>query len=126
MKIKTFFWGLFLCFELLSAHNINQITYKIDLDSTQTMVVHLTQQGAIDLLVSLHPELRNETIFNPKKHVSEYEEYFNQNFVIYADGQVIKLKHIAENFLTHDATITFELVTQIENPDVITLEESAF
>ena len=126
MKIK-FIVGLFLIVNFLNAHSVREVNYLIDLkNSPNTLKIHLTPKGAIDILKHIKPELESEAVFDFKMFNNEFEKYFNDNVTITSNNLKLNLRFLKSNLLEHDSSIEFEILDFNNSVEKLYIEITAF
>ena len=93
---------------ILWAHNPNEISYFFRLDDQQ-LVVYLTPSTAIDLLIDLHPELKDNKQFQLAEYSAEFETYFNEKVRLELGNAPIALKLLTADLNQHNGALTFQL-----------------
>ena len=120
---------IFLCLLSISqcfSHSLNQFSYVFDQDEEGSILtIHCTPKGITDLIISLKPELEEESIIDLKAYYNEFTSYFNSNIAISINGNPINLDFKTADVLHHDATFTYQL-TQELNEGVLEIEVTSF
>lgn len=109
------------------AHTPNQISYTFEQQADQgQLTVHLTPKGAIDLIQTIKPELREAAIINLHDYLDEFTEYFNENIHLRIDGQNARFSFQNANLIEHDASIAFAVDHFPASFDLVSIEVNAF
>ncbi|MGD1946325.1 MAG: DUF6702 family protein [Croceivirga sp.] len=102
------------------AHNPNEVSYFFKLESEE-LVIHLTPKSCVDILETLHPNLKNQSTFSLQTYTTDIEEYFKKHILFYVNGQSVPLKLTKTDMNVHDATLTFTIqntVSESKNLDI--------
>lgn len=112
---------------LSSAHNPNQINYVFnEHNGLHQLSIHFTPKGAIDLLISLKPELENQDVIQLSDYHDLFTAYFNETISMVIEGRRVELIFQKANLKTHDATIDFQLKGIKDNYDGFFLKVDSF
>ena len=101
---------LTLLFHAAQAHDPDQIGYHFRLNKEiPTLKVHFTPKSALDLIMYLKPELKDQEAIRLADYGADYEQYFSETVNLYVGGSAISFKLVESDLLQHDATLTFHL-----------------
>ena len=119
--------ALFLFTNLLSAHSLNQVNYVFSQDENGGFLkVHFTPKGAIDLLMTLKPELKDQSTIRLQDYFAEYTEYFNNTVDFKIDKQALKFQIEKGDLISHDATLVFRFKNDLAYEGVIDVKITSF
>lgn len=118
---------LFLFTNLLRAHSLNQINYVFDKDEKGGFLkVHFTPKGAIDLLVTLKPELKDQSTIRLQDYFAEYSEYFNRTIDFKIDEKPLEFEVEKGDLTSHDATLVFRFKNDLTYEGAIDVKVTSF
>ena len=127
--LKSICWlSSFALYSSMSwAHTPNQISYTFEQQADQgQLIVHLTPKGAMDLIQTIKPELREAAIINLYDYYDEFTEYFNENINLHIDGKEAHFSFLEANLIEHDASIAFAIDHFPASFDLVSIEVTAF
>lgn len=126
--MKKYIYLLFLIASCsVWAHDVREVYYDFQFEKDfNTLIVHLTTKGAIDVLKEYNPAYENKTIFDFKEHTAELESYFNTHIQLYGDNRKISLKLISYDLVSHDALLVFDLKNTPLAISQLTIKNTAF
>lgn len=97
------------------AHNPNEITYNFNFKKSQKELnIQFTPKSAIDLVVFLHPEKKNDSLINIENHLNEFENYFNETIYFKMGKSVATFKLLDYDIRNHDASLRFKIENLIQ------------
>lgn len=127
--MRSIFWlsSFALYSSMCWAHTPNQISYTFEQQGTQgQLIIHLTPKGAIDLIQTIKPELREAAIINLYDYYDEFTEYFNENINLHIDEKEAQFSFREANLIEHDASIAFTIDHFPASFDLVSIEVNAF
>ncbi|WP_147296595.1 DUF6702 family protein [Flagellimonas nanhaiensis] len=107
------------------AHNTDEISYFIKLDSKE-LIIHLTPKSAVDLLKNIHPRLNESTTINLLEYSDDFEIYFNDRLDLTISEVPARFELIDLDLASHDASFRFKLENIPKHPKIYQIKVESF
>jgi len=120
---------LFLSFIYVgvSSHNTNEITYEFELNKTNnTLLIHFTPKSAIDLIRTINPELKQETIIKLDDYHADFTDYFNKTINLKVENSMVYFSFVYADLQSHDAVFGLKIIGIPKEYNQLELEITSF
>ena len=109
------------------AHHPDEISYFLDIDKDKSsLTIHLTPLSAVELIRSLHPELKEVQQIKTASYYQDITAYFQETIRLEAGEKLLTLSFRQADFLNHDATLVLDINGDYRPGDSLRIQLSSF